>query len=363
MNHQPHTTRYPRDDSYTWHRAALAPLLSHSSSNVPGATDEAFVEFLLNQGLGPLWDHAINEQNFNPRLSPQSEERLHNNRLHATAHYLVQRNSLLAIKPILEVAEVPHLVFKGCHTRELLFSEPSLRPAQDIDVLIPNEQKTQAIRAFVDAGFKFHGTPDNISHECSLTQGNTSIDLHWDIFRPGRTRIPMAPKILDTRKDCGSHWGPDENSTLFLLLVHPVFTKYLTTPHASLVRQLDLVYLLTKEEVDWAKVLNWLSVAGMKTAAWLSLTWLEMLTDIAAPKEVMAKLEPGVVKQTYLTYWLRHNLSSRLLNSPSLVQLGFTLPAHDSWKDALAASRKAAACRRAGSVTLKVIGGQGPVMS
>ena len=165
----------------------------------------------------------------------------------------------------------------------------------------------------------------------------------------------MAKTMLENRKDFGSHWGLSDNATLFILLVHSVFTKYLTTPHATLVRQLDLAYLLEKGDVDWPMVIHRLELSGMKTTAWLSLTWLALLTEIRAPGDTEKILEPGRARQHYLNQWLNRNLSERWLTKPSIVQLGLTLAVHDTWADVFRATRSVNRGRSTGAETLSAM--------
>jgi hypothetical protein len=165
----------------------------------------------------------------------------------------------------------------------------------------------------------------------------------------------MAPQVLESTQDYGSHWGPDDNATLYLLLIHSVFTKYLTTPQASLVRLLDLVYLLERNEIDWEIVLGWLDSSGLKTAAWLTVTWLGLLTNIAVPDLVSSTLQPGHIKKRYLECWLNKDLSSRWHESNKIVQLGFTLFAHDQVADAWRAALTARACQKSGPELLHSI--------
>ena len=343
-------------DHYHSHRIALKPLLpdaglatlEQSVANALEVGEDAFIQFLLHQGLGPSWDELIHLHPTVCRFSKDNLRRLHQSRLTATADYLLQKNFLSQTRRILDQADIPHATIKGAHTRERYFDTPSLRVAVDQDVLISPEKKVKAIRAFQSEGFTFHGPPQNISHECSLIKGKRNLDLHWDILRPGRTRIPMITRILGATRDFDSHRGPDDNATLYLLLVHPVFTKYITTPHASLVRLLDIIYLLRKGDVDWKTVINWLDISGLKTAAWLSITWLKLLTDIAVPDYVTTELQPGRLRQHYLMYWLSNNLPSLWLERATRIQLGFTLPAHDQFRDAWRAAKTARFGQKAG---------------
>ena len=342
-----------QNDPYQLHRVALSPLL-------PGATQDdiasaceridaigecTFSTFLLQQGLAPMWDHMLAQQRRSSQFSEEFKKIIHQSRLSATGTYLMHRHKLTLIKEILENANIPHAVYKGADIRERLYDEPALRPAADIDILVTNENKVKAIRALSHEGYKLYAPAENISHEVSLNLGRTSIDLHWDILRPGRTRVSMAPRLLDTRADYGSHWGMSDEATLFVMLVHPVFVRHSTTPLAALMRIVDMATLLAKSEVKWEGVIQLLEEAGLKTAAWISLTLFEFLTAKKQPEHIMTALKPSRVKQKYLHYWLQNNVSSRLMHKPLYLQIGFTLPAHDNLGDAIRAARRAIALR------------------
>ena len=50
-------------------------------------------------------------------------------------------NSLTNIKTILDDAGADHVATQGCHTREVYYEKPALRPAEDIDILISPRDK------------------------------------------------------------------------------------------------------------------------------------------------------------------------------------------------------------------------------
>ena len=350
-------------ECYSLHRCALAPLLPNAPESAlltaceyaSASGEEAFTRFLTSQGLAPLWAEQINQFDGSLPLSQQARDSLHQSHLGTTGIYLLQRHNLQLAVGILNAAELPYAIIKGAHTRQLYYDTPALRPAVDIDILVKPEDKLAAIKAFQAQGFTFHALAQNISHECNLVKGNTAIDLHWDIMRPGRTREPMVNELLDNRADYGSHWGLSHGATLFLMLVHPVFTKYTTTPHASLVRLVDLAQLLHRHPESAEEAVRLLHKAGVTTAGWITLTWLDLLTDSPQARALAKKIEPGRMRKKYLHTWLANNLSTRLLSSPPLIQLGFTIPAHDTLKDALRATRQARRYRQEADTTLAAI--------
>ncbi|MEP0202515.1 MAG: nucleotidyltransferase family protein [Halioglobus sp.] len=354
------TCKQKKDDLYQFHRAALAPLLHEpKTSEFEAACTAAmeldeyqFTDFILQQGLGPLWDAQLENRGGDAPFSAVVKTKLHNSRLNAAGQYLIQRNSLTHIKSILDGAGVDHVVTKGCHTREVYYKNPSLRPAQDIDILISPLNNIKAIKAFQAQGFAFHGSTENIAQDCSLVKGRTDIDLHWDILRPGRTRVPMVESLLGCRTDHGSHWGMSHGGALFLMLVHPVFRKYTNGPLSSLVRLMDIIYLLDRhpESADEAREL--LQAAGLNTAGWITTTWLHTLTRNSNARALADELRPGKLKQKYFNNWLTANRSNRLFDKPLWIHLGFTLPAHDTWTDAIRATQQATRCKHEANSTL-----------
>jgi hypothetical protein len=348
---------------YPFHRAALAPVL-------PGATDAdlerscttaktlgevVFAEFLCQQGLAALWDERIECYPDELPITKDFKDLIHQARLHDTGAYLIQRHSLGRVREILDEAGVVHVVTKGAHTREVYYATPALRPATDIDVLVRPQDKLQAIRAFQAQGFAFYGEPETISHEASLLKGKTSIDLHWDILRPGRTRQNMVDALLNSRVDNDSHWSMNTAGALFMMLAHPVFAKYTTTPHATLVRLVDLALLLDVQPEAASEAEALLDMAGLKTAGWITAQWLHLLTGNRGAIKLATALSPGPVRQWWLHSWLNKNRSSQLNSWPWAIQLAFTLPAHDRWSDALRATRLARQCRKDGAKTLELL--------
>lgn len=314
-----------------------------------------FAAFLCYQGLAPLWDECIERHPGKLSLQAEFTDLLHQARLHATGNYLIQRHNLAHVREILSAEGVIHVAIKGAHTREVYYQTPALRPATDIDILVRPDDKLRAIKAFQVANFDFVGSPETISHEASLLKGNTSIDLHWDILRPGRTRQNMVDRLLSDRVDYGNHWGMSTAGTLFMMLVHPVFTKYTTTPHATLVRLVDLAQLLDTHPEAMAETERLLDMAGLRTAGWITTQWLHLLTGNTVAAELCVRLRPGPVRRWWLHNWLRHDWSSKLLEQPVAIQLGFTLPAHDRCRDAARATGIARQCRKEGLKTLEFL--------
>jgi hypothetical protein len=300
----------------------------------------AFLDLVIAQDLGPLWHHSLQTNGLLESLPPDTVDALRQARMSAAVGYLAQRAALERLDRLFAADGIPYVAMKGTHVRECVYLDPALRPASDIDLLIAPVDRRRAAHALLDAGFAAHVEPANVSHEATFSQGAVDIDLHWSILRPGRTRIDLTAELLARRQRTNGLWGLSDPDTLFLMLTHPAFAKYVCSPNMSLARVADFLLWIQKRPVDWPTVLRQLERAGLKTAAWTMLRWFRML----APPDADATLDnwidsvrPGPLRAAYLRQWLAHDLPTRWLGRPYLIQFGFTLPLHDRPGDVMQA--------------------------
>ena len=321
---------------------ALLPATAHSDPVTLRTTlaegGPAFLDLVLAQDLGALWHHSLQSNGLLESLPPDTIDALRQARMSSTVGYLAQRAALNTLDRVFEEEGVPYVVMKGAHVRECVYPDPALRPASDIDILIAPSSRRRAARLLLDAGYTAHVDPANISHEATFSQKMVDIDLHWNILRPGRTRVDLTAELLARRQRINGQWGLSDSDTLFLMLTHPAFAKYVCSPNMGLGRVADFLLWIQRKPVDWPAVLQLLERAGLKTAAWTMLNWFRML----APPYVHATLDawidsvrPCRLRSAYLQQWLLHDLPSRWLSRPLLIQFGFTLPLHDRPGDVL----------------------------
>jgi hypothetical protein len=321
---------------------ALLPVAAHTdpagyrAALIKGGSD--FLNLILAQDLGALWHHRLQSNGLLESLPPDTIDALRQARMSAAVGYLAQRASLDRLDRLFEAEGIRYVAMKGAHVRECVYPDPALRPASDIDMLIAPADRRHAARILLDAGYTVHPEPANISHEATFTHGAVDIDLHWHILRPGRTRIELTTELLARRQRVNGLWGLSDDDTVFLMLTHPAFAKYVCSPNMGLGRVADFLLWIQRRPVDWPAVLEQLDRAGLRTAAWAMLNWFRML----APPDAHATLDgwidsvrPGRLRAAYLRQWLVHDLPSRWLNRPFLIQFGFTLPLHDQPGDAL----------------------------
>ena len=287
--------------------------------------------------MSSYWHHTLERHGLADTIEPAVRSALKQARLSETVSYMAQKAVLQELDRLFEAKGIRYAVIKGTHVRELVYTEPALRPASDIDLLVAPEQRIAAVHALKEAGFTLFINPDIISHEASLTRGGVDIDLHWDILRPGRTRIDTVPILLARRRRSADIWGLDDPDVVFLMLVHPAFAKYVCSPNMDLNKVIDFTLWVTRPNCDWDAVATLLEQTGLCTAAWTVLKWYAMLLKPGTqhvPDTFIARIAPGPLRQRYLTQWLERDLPTRWLDKPARIQFGFTLFLHDRPADA-----------------------------
>jgi hypothetical protein len=325
-------------------RLALLPAAAHADpSSCYAAIAEGgpgLLDLIIAKDLGPLWHDRLQSNGRLESLPPTTIDALRKAHISAAMGYLAQRAALDRIDRLFEAEGIAYVAIKGTHVRECVYPDPALRPASDIDILISPSDRRRAARALIDAGYRAHPELANVSHEATFSHHPVDIDLHWSVLRPGRTRVDMTPSLIERRQRTQGHWGLCDSDTLFLMLTHPAFAKYVCSPNMGLVRVADFFLWINQRPVDWPEVRQLLDRAGLKTAAWTMLRWFRMLAPAEAHATIdgwIDSLRPGRLRAAYLDEWLARDLPSRWLGHPLLIQVGFTLPLHDRPGDALRA--------------------------
>ncbi len=298
---------------------------------------DEFATFLQRQGLAQLWLQMLLAEE---RLASRFEhlaETFKTDALVIAAGQLMQKNILQAVLDAFATARIDYLVFKGAQLRHSLYADPTQRWVCDIDILVRDEQKFAAIKALLQIGFCAHHQPANISHETSLVKNGVCIDLHWHLLRPGRTRFDLSDYLFEQRETCGDFAGLSKQASLLVMLIHPAITKYVNGKDAALIRLVDVHRLLQCEEINLRGLVEILRASGVQTAAWASLSWLQMLAAEPIHTDLSNQLRPGSLRTRWLYGWLRKGLNLKLAQSRLLIRAGFNMLLQDRLSDGLRA--------------------------
>jgi hypothetical protein len=260
--------------------------------------------------------------------------------LSAEALYLAQEHALKAIDELLHGAGVEYAVIKGAASRLVLYENPAIRACFDLDLLVHPEDRVRAASALADVGFIPQADERIIGHELLLSQGAVDIDLHWGLLREGRLQHDLAEDMLGRRSRENEIWTLNAEDALFVLLVHSAFSKHLAGWEMGLHRVVDIVTWLRTQSYDWEVVCARLEQNGVKTAAWATLRWVDLLTrphQLPGLDTMMSELCPGRFRKAWLDRWLRNDNSERTSNAHWARLLGFSLFLHDTPGDAVRA--------------------------
>ena len=154
-----------------------------------------------------MWLPFLLQQETLPGQWEQTIKDLKQDALNTAAIQLMQRKILQDTRTTFRQANIEYLIFKGAHLRHTIYTDPTQRPVCDIDVLVRDETKLDAVKALLQAGFSSHHEAKNISHETSLHKNGVWIDLHWHLMRPGRTRINPNDYLFEQRQPFGEDKG------------------------------------------------------------------------------------------------------------------------------------------------------------
>lgn len=311
--------------------ALLVGCLATTGEALGRTLDDAsreFVSLVVDHGLGPLWHERTGRAEFRE------------SRLSAEALYAAQENALAEIDAVFADAEIEYAVFKGAANRLLLYRNPAVRAAHDVDLIVRREDRVRAAIVLSGAGFKASPEPQSISRELVLSRAGVNIDLHWGLLREGRLRVDPVSGMLDRRRRVGNLWMLDADDALFALLVHPGFAKHLAGWEMGLHRVLDIASWLGTQPFDWEVVQTRLEKSGVRTAAWATLSWTSLLLSPNLPREtesMMQDLQPARLRRTWLRHWLENDLSARTSRLHFARLVGFSLFLHDTPRDSLRA--------------------------
>jgi hypothetical protein len=338
------------NDPFHLHKIGLRPLLRTLTGEETGTLIktlgsidlEEFFVFLHRQGLAQLWLQFLLEQGSLPAAFEEPVNNLKKNAINTTAAQLMQRKILQDTRGAFETAGIEFLIFKGVQLRHTLYTDPIHRSVCDIDILVRDEQKFDAIKALLQAGFIAHHKAENISHETSLVKNGVCIDLHWHLMRPGRSHIDLSNYLFSQRQEFSvfedsGFYGVSNEANLLVMLVHPAITKYVNGSAASLRHLVDIHRLAQSGDINWDRLGDTFEESGTCTAAWASLTWLQMLADQPLFEDLLSQLRPGNLQAAWLSNWLGRDFNTRFAKRRLVIRICFSLLLQDSLKDSFRA--------------------------
>ena len=192
------------------------------------ATLERAIEL---QKVAPLL-HKTLDAVLDEHAHPELRRLVSNLRAFTVTRWLPHRQRLLhsrnRLTSLLSEANIPHAFFRGLEHAERFYDTPSLRWAEDVDVLVPVEHEQRALRACTDGGFALaeHGhvqiARQAFTRQVELldTENGVRVDLNFELT--GNSQIGYVPFDMD---QIWNRARPTGDTTRFELSHEDVFLE------------------------------------------------------------------------------------------------------------------------------------------
>ena len=332
-------------DTITLNKVLLSPLIrelqksefDHLLEQIPGISEQSLLDLLIYNGISILWLEYIVKNGHTHRFSQLFIERLNDQKKVSIATLNLQMEIMRQIHDIFVSNNIEYLYFKGSNLRYTIYDNPTYRPASDVDLLIREDDINRAASKLAEAGFDLRLDHKNISHELIAVKKTVALDLHWHIFRPGRTKYSLNDYLFSNRMMFEDLNGLNSEASLVVMLVHPAFTKYIMSPASLLIHLVDQHKLLSKEDINQESLVRNLDHFGCKTAAWASLYLLDILSGNSAIATISDNLSPGRLRKKYIAYWIENDLVNKYWSKKIIIQGLFNLVLQDSLSDSIIA--------------------------
>jgi hypothetical protein len=227
---------------------------------------------------------------------------------HFKAAYLLNhfRNEtfLNHLKDLLELFQkenIPTVLLKGAALLTTLYQDPALRPMDDLDLLIHEEDLEKAHHLFINVGYLLTGREywpwwRKFGGGRSYLRGGVLFELHWNLGGPDFSLsttevIPRAKKIVvsDTQ---ALTLSPED-----FLLYHLYHAAY---HHAilKLIWLMDIVKITTswKEEIKWERFWKKAKALNIAPGAGLGLKEAKEVLGAYVPDEILREPIPSPKK-------------------------------------------------------------------
>lgn len=243
-----------------------------------------------------------------PVLSEAGMARLDARRRQYLAHAILRRAEAEELLESLRSRGIPAAGLKGVDLAWRVYPDPALRPATDIDLLVPAERLAEAETVVLAAGYTPEARTaelrakglDWVDYQYTHPQSEVMIELHVELLHPGRFALPGAECLARARD--GFLAPGDRFVHLALHLAKHGYFGRLIWVH-------DLALLLAEGEppAEWGERAR---IAGGGGATWLALRVTHALFGVRAGALEKA-LRPGWPRRALL-----EGLAARIASRP-----------------------------------------------
>lgn len=155
---------------------AAASYRAWLAGNDVACTDETSLRLL------PAVDFNLRHHGIDNPLAPL----LAGLRRHAFARTHCLTRTAAQVVSSLHERRIPCLVLKGAAVSRIYAPSPSVRPMNDLDLLVPRRNAGEAMASLAAQGFRAHAPRPSeliaVRHSTPFSRGALEIDLHWEVL-------------------------------------------------------------------------------------------------------------------------------------------------------------------------------------
>ncbi|MBN1201876.1 MAG: nucleotidyltransferase family protein [Anaerolineae bacterium] len=283
----------------------LAALVSgqRDPHTIPGSAWPEIINAALENRLAPVLWWTVSRAELNLNTIPGWQAVVQRSRRTAISYTLLMHTQA-QVNTALAAANIPALWLKGIALAHMIYPQPTLRPMSDLDVLIPYEQRRDALAVVEGLGYQ-HPDPHKVvsgfddsqmHHYVLIGGGNIIIELHHQLA--SRDVMPDPAQTAwfwtQTQPLTVENAGPDS----FLTLTPTAHLLHLCTHSIAqhgegqvrLQQHFDVHLLITNEAINWPLVIDQAVELKWTYAVERALTLVSRLFGTPVPKAVITAL-------------------------------------------------------------------------
>lgn len=263
-----------------------------------------------HNGLAPLVFHNLRTLDITGRVPQAIWRQFEEDYYNTLSGNVLLEAEMVRVTDHLARHGIDRLLLKGMVLGELLYPDPALRPSSDIDVMVRQEQLTQAQAVLHGLGYTLQpgrqldfqlARSYDIPYVRATADGQAVLlELHWHLAEPGLFNLDVG--TLWARA-----WHLEVNGHVLPTLSLEDLLLHLTI-HIRKHRYVGLRWLVDVsellrgygEQLDWGYLTRTAQQAGAGTLFYVTLHLSQELMGVTVPAHVMHALRPGRLRRWLL---------------------------------------------------------------
>jgi hypothetical protein len=206
-------------------------------------------------------------------------------------------NDLKDLLGLFQKENIPIVLLKGAALLTALYKDPALRPMDDLDLLVHEEDLAKAHHLFITAGYPLTGKEywpwwRKFGGARNYSRGSVLVELHWNLGGPDFP-LSSAEVFTRTKKIALSGTQALTLSPEDFLLYHLYHAVY---HHAilKLIWLMDIVKITTswKEEIKWERFWEKAKALNLAPGVGLGLREAKEVMGAYVPEEILRETIP-----------------------------------------------------------------------